>query len=49
MGLDISPKTEIRLAAKARELGLSIDALLERLMNENSDLTVAADRRTTPE
>jgi len=34
MGIDISTKTETRLAAKAGELGLSIDALLERLMNK---------------
>lgn len=49
MGLDISPKTETRLATKASELGLSVDALLERLMNENGDPTVAADRRSAPE
>ena len=32
MSLDISPKTEALLVAKAREKGLSIDALLERLI-----------------
>jgi hypothetical protein len=32
MSLDISPETEARLAAKAKEQGLSIDAYLERLM-----------------
>lgn len=32
MSLDISPETEARLAAKAKEQGLSIDAYLQRLM-----------------
>jgi hypothetical protein len=32
MSLDISPKTEALLVAKDREKGLSIDALLERLI-----------------
>ncbi len=49
MGLDISHKTETRLAVKARELGLSIDALLEWLLNENGDLAMAAGRCTAPE
>jgi hypothetical protein len=34
MRLDISLKTEARLAAKAQEKGLSIDAFLERLLND---------------
>jgi predicted HicB family RNase H-like nuclease len=38
MSLDISSKTEARLAAKAEEQGLSIDALLEQLLNEAGDL-----------
>jgi hypothetical protein len=37
MSLDISLKTEARLAAKAQEQGLSIDALLERLLNDAAD------------
>jgi hypothetical protein len=48
MGLDISPNNEARLGAKARELGLSVDALLERLMNEGADL-VASGPCDTPE
>lgn len=32
MSLDISSEIEARLAAKAREQGLSVDAYLERLM-----------------
>jgi len=49
MGLDISPNTETRLAAKARELGLSIDAFLERLMNEGGDLAACAPPDAIPE
>ena len=36
MSLDISPKTEARLAAKAQEQGL--DALLERLLSDAPEL-----------
>jgi len=39
MNLDISAKTEARLAARAQESGLSIDALLERLLSDAVDLT----------
>jgi hypothetical protein len=38
MSLDISPKTEARLAAKAKEQGLSIDAFLEHLLNDADGL-----------
>ena len=34
MNLDISSDTEARLAAAAKEQGLSISALLERLLND---------------
>jgi hypothetical protein len=34
MSLDISPKTEALVVAKAREKGLSMDAFLERLIIE---------------
>jgi hypothetical protein len=34
MSLDISPKTQARLAAKAQEKSISIEALIERLLNE---------------
>jgi hypothetical protein len=34
MRLDIPLETEARLVAKAKEQGLSIDALLERLLND---------------
>ena len=35
MTLDISLENEARLVAKAQEQGLSIDALLERLLNDD--------------
>ena len=43
MSLGISHRTEARLAAKAHELGLSIDAFLEKLMNDTGDVTAAAE------
>jgi hypothetical protein len=42
MSLDISPKTEARLVARAQELGLSVDALLEWLLNDTCDLKASA-------
>ena len=38
MSLDIPRETAVRLAAKAHEQGLSINALLERLLNEAGNL-----------
>ena len=38
MSLDIPQETAVRLAAKAHEQGLSINALLERLLNDAGDL-----------
>ena len=35
MTLDISLETEARLVAKAEEQGLSVDAFLERLLNDD--------------
>ena len=34
MSIEISPETEARLAGEARKQGISVDALLERLMSE---------------
>jgi hypothetical protein len=48
MSLDISLKTEARLAAKAREQGLSIDAFLERLLNDAGDLTASTANGEPP-
>jgi hypothetical protein len=42
MALDISPKTHARLISKAREKGVSIDALLERLLNEADVLSASS-------
>ena len=49
MSLDISLKTEARLAAKAREQGLSIDAFLERLLNDAADLPASTTNGGAPE
>jgi hypothetical protein len=49
MSLDISPKIENLLAAKAQEQGLSIDAFLERLLNEAGDLKLGSGTGTRPE
>ena len=49
MSLDISPKTEARLAAKAQEQGLSIDALLERLLNDAGNLPVKTVNGDAPQ
>ena len=49
MGLEISPRTETRLAAKARELGLSIDDFLELLMSESGDLADCPPHDAVPE
>ena len=36
MGLDISPQTEARIRQEAQRQGISADALLERLMNDQA-------------
>jgi peptidoglycan hydrolase-like protein with peptidoglycan-binding domain len=36
MGLDVSPQTEARIRQEAQRQGVSVDALLERLMNEQA-------------
>jgi hypothetical protein len=51
MSLDISLKTERRLTAKAQELGLSIDAFLQRLLSDAGDLkatTTSGEARELP-
>ncbi len=45
MTLDISPETQARLIAKAQEQGLSVDALLERLINDSGPLKTLATNR----
>ena len=45
MGLDISPQTEARIRQEAQRQGITVDALLERLMNDRAAGTaVQADR-----
>ena len=48
MNLDISVRTESRLAAKAQECGLSVDALLERLLNDASEPAAKTGSGETP-
>ena len=48
MSLDISPETEARLAARAQEQGLSINALLERLLNDAGDLPASTANDEAP-
>ena len=36
MGLDISPQADARIRQEAQRQGISIDALLERLMNDQA-------------
>lgn len=38
MSIEISPETEARLADEAKRLGTSVDALLERLVDERAAL-----------
>jgi hypothetical protein len=48
MSLDISATTAARLAARAQELGLSIDAFLERLLNDAGELKANATSGKIP-
>jgi hypothetical protein len=48
MRLDISKEVEARLTAKAKEQGVSIEVLLERLISD-IDLPVARSNGTAPE
>jgi hypothetical protein len=44
MSIDISPNTQARLLATAQAEGMSIDAFLERLIDEREELTAAIER-----
>jgi hypothetical protein len=48
MHLEISPKTEARLVSKAQEQGLSVDAFLERLLNDTGDLPSSTANGNAP-
>jgi hypothetical protein len=45
MSIEISHETEARLAAEAQRHGISVNALLERFMNERASLTHSAKVR----
>jgi hypothetical protein len=44
MSIDISPNTRARLLATAQAEGMSVDALLERLIDERDELAAAIER-----
>ncbi len=48
MSLTISERTETRLTEEARRQGLSVDALLEKLINQHTG-TLAPSRPKAPE
>jgi hypothetical protein len=49
MSIEISREIEARLTSEARRLGISVDTLLERLMNERATAAHAAGNGTIPE
>ena len=48
MSIEISQETEVRLAAEARRLGISVDALLARFISEHTALTRPAQPSPLP-
>ena len=46
MGIQLSHETEVRLTAEARRMGVSVEALLERLIGEKAAAGVAAGKLT---
>ncbi len=49
MSIEISHETEVRLTDEARKLGISLDALLERLMSESVATVQAAGNGSSTE
>jgi hypothetical protein len=49
MSLEISRETEARITVEARKDGISVDALLERLMNERTAIAPAFGTASQPE
>ena len=49
MSLDISPKIEAALAAKAKEKGISVDVFLERLLDDPGPLKICNGSGPPPE
>jgi hypothetical protein len=45
MSIEITRDTELRLVAEAQRLGISVDALVERLITERAALTYPAGPR----
>jgi hypothetical protein len=48
MSLDISRETEARVTNEAQKQGISVEALLERLMSEHGVTAHPASRGSTP-
>ena len=48
MSIEISRETEARLTDEAKRLGISVDALLERFINERTALTQPGRKPTLP-
>ena len=48
MSIEVSQRTEVRLNAEAKRQGTSVDALLQRLLNEHA-AGASPDRRQAPE
>ncbi len=48
MSIDISDETEARLTDEARRQGVSVEALLERLMSESASAAHVAGNGLTP-
>jgi hypothetical protein len=48
MSIEISQETEAQLAAEARRLGISVDALLTRFISEHTGVTKPAAPATLP-
>jgi len=48
MSVEISHETEVRLNDEARKQGISVDALLERLMSERGATAHVAGNGSTP-
>ena len=49
MSIEISHETEARLTDEARRQGISVDALLERLINERHATALAAGAGSMPD
>ena len=48
MSIEVSQRTEVRLNAEAKRQGTSVDALLQRLLNEHA-ASASPEQRQAPE